>query len=123
MNYIEIVIAFGLMLAAWVGNEAVHLFKERPAPYFAYVIDAGNDPIISRTGAGYGYARTGFVHRGTFAIRAHSIFDADGNEWAEIKISPFSPHYVWIPVDLTRMTTAFVKRDKLYAIGADILWD
>lgn len=121
MNYIEIMIALLLTLMAWVANEAVELFRQVPEPYFAMHIYATDDPVVAWSNPGYNYYRVGLIYGGTFELGDGPVINDDA-EWWEIRISPFSPHYVWISVDYNLMTTTLVRPDKIINFGADIIY-
>ena len=121
MNWVEFIIALLFTLFAWIANEVIYMFREQPEQVFSMHIYATDDPIVSRTHPGYGYARTGDIYGGTFELGDGPVF-ADGSEWWSIRISPFSPHWVWIDVDYNKMTTTIIKQDKFFSFGASKLW-
>ena len=121
MNVIEFMIALLLTLFAWVANEVIFMFTIQPESYLVMIIYAEEDPVISRTSPGLDYARTGLIYGGTFELGDGPII-SDNLEWWEIRISPFSPHIVWIPIDYDIMHTQIINSDKFARFGADKIW-
>ncbi len=118
MKFLEMIIAFGVMLFAWLGAEVATRFGDHQDTYFAYTVDAWDDPIRPCIKMGEGHCADR-IYAGTFEIMAHSIFDEEGQEWAIIRVSPFSSQEVFIQVDLTRMSTVWVQRNKIVSFGGD----
>ena len=120
MNAVEMMIAFLLMLMAWLGAEAVALFSEAESntKVFAMSIQAEDEPIAARISPGVGYTAAGWIHCGVFELGDGPIIN-DGLEWWEVRISPFSEHFVWIAVDYSKMTTVWIQPDKLISYGID----
>ena len=120
MNAVEMMIAFLLMLMAWLGAEAVALFSEAESntKVFAMSIEAEDSPIAARISPGVDYTAAGFIWRGVFELGNGPIMN-DGMEWWEVRISPFSKHFVWIAVDYSKMTTVWIQPDKIINYGKD----
>jgi len=118
MNIIEILIAFGIMIMAWIGTEFIE-YSEQPDNIFVYIVNAEERPLITRTGPGNHYARTGIIYNGTFEIVVDSVINDEGDEWAIVKISQFSDKEVFVPIDYSVMTTAWIKRNKFIKLGSN----
>ena len=120
MNAVEMMIAFLMLLVAWLGAEVTAMFSdaESNTKFFAMEIRAEDDPILARTSPGFDYSWTGRIYSGTFILGDGPIMN-DGVEWWEIQADKFGPHYVWIPVDYNRMSTVWVRRDKIISYGKD----